>query len=206
MRLSCLYVGMLGSPESSMVTDISYGSRAIQPFLCTLFLLALLLPAVTAFGTHMGQPVIINGQHLNAATIHALERQYGTSMTPGNYWYDRRTGLYGYVGGPPLSIGIAGLNIGGSLRSDASGSTINVSINGRRIHPVEYQFYTQCFGRVEPGRYWMNANGIGGREGGPALFDASVCLPQQNENRIKPYDSPLRERYRYKDTPDEFKR
>jgi hypothetical protein len=33
------------------------------------------------------------------------------------------------------------------------------------------QYLLSIFGRVIPGRYWLNAQGFGGFEGGPPLFN-----------------------------------
>lgn len=64
-----------------------------------------------------------------------------------------------------------GLHLGGPLQPDASGRGTGVFINGREIHPQELLKLQQSFGAVNPGRYWLNPQGIGGYEGGPAQFN-----------------------------------
>ena len=66
---------------------------------------------------------------------------------------------------------LPGLNLGGALQADASGGQSQVFVNGRALHPSEVAYLQFAFGYVIPGRYWMNARGVGGVEGGPPLFD-----------------------------------
>jgi hypothetical protein len=63
------------------------------------------------------------------------------------------------------------LELGGPLRPSASGGNTGVFINGREIHPTELAYLQRVFGYVIPGRYWLDAQGIGGFEGGPAAFN-----------------------------------
>lgn len=78
-----------------------------------------------------------------------------------------------------LPDGCRGHDLGGPLPPDASRSHTGVFINGRQIHILELQALSQMFGWVRPGRYWLNAHGIGGYEGGPAQFN----LMQQGTGR-----------------------
>jgi hypothetical protein len=50
-----------------------------------------------------------------------------------------------------------------------------VYVNGRELHPVDVQRLRGIYGTVEKGRYWMTADGIGGREGGPAIFNLGTA-------------------------------
>ena len=108
--------------------------------------------------------------HLLADHVHMM-----VSIPPkysvAHYWYDPVSGLWGLEGGPSLGQTIAGVDVGGRLRRDASGGRTGVVVNGREIHPTELQFLVRLFGVVNPGRYWLNADGIGGYEGGPARFN-----------------------------------
>ncbi len=81
------------------------------------------------------------------------------------------SGLWGLVGGPSTGQILPNLNLGGRLQSGVSGGGTGVFVNGREIHAVELAKLKQLFGVVNPGRYWMNAQLIGGYEGGPAIFD-----------------------------------
>ena len=135
-------------------------------------LLAALLLAIVTFGeAAAGSGVVINGSELAPATVQRLERMGGRPIPPGRYWYDPRAGLWGYEGGPMAGETLAGVELGAPLRPDASGGRTPVFINGRALHPVEVQFLGRLYGRVQPGRYWLNANGVGGFEGGPPLFN-----------------------------------
>ena len=84
-------------------------------------------------------------------------------------------GLIGNEGGPASGQIAPGLALGGPLPADASGGMTRVFFNGRALHPVELAALEQAFGYVVPGRYWMNAQGIGGVEGGPASFDLGAA-------------------------------
>lgn len=98
----------------------------------------------------------------------------------GEYWYDRVSGLWGVQGGPALGQMPADLDLGGALRVDASTGGTGIIINGRELHLTEALYLQQLFGYVIPGRYWLNAMGIGGFEGGPAAFNL-VALAQQQQ-------------------------
>jgi hypothetical protein len=121
----------------------------------------------------------VNGVSLDAQTLGALERVYG-AIQPGRYWYDPMSGLWGQERGPSAGQIAAGLRLGGPLRADASGRGSRVFINGREIHPAEVAYLQQLIGgAVLPGRYWLNAAGIGGYEGGPAQFNLAAAAQQR---------------------------
>lgn len=128
--------------------------------------------------TAMAAPVIVNGKPLNQKTIAALTKQYGP-IAEGRYWYDKISGLWGYEGGPTVGQIHPGLNLGGPLKTNASGGGTQVFINGREIHVTEYYQLLAAYGRVIPGRYWMNSQLIGGFEGGPPFFNLAA---QGNRN------------------------
>jgi hypothetical protein len=119
--------------------------------------------------------VIVNDVVLDEQTHEALERTYRTKLVPGRYWYDTTSGLWGLEGGPSLGQIVAGLQMGRALAADASVRSrwqrTHVFINGREIHRQELTYLTGLFGTVLPGRYWLNARGIAGYEGGPPQFD-----------------------------------
>ena len=125
------------------------------------------------------QPVImVNGTALTQATLASLERTYNTPIQPGRYWYDKLSGLCGLEGGPIGGQIHPNLDLGGPLKADASHGDTGVFINGRELPVVEVQ-YLQQLGPVLPGRYWMNAQGIGGMEGGPAIFNLGAAIAAQ---------------------------
>jgi hypothetical protein len=126
--------------------------------------------------------VIINGQKVTAQQIKDLQTGLGipenaqVEIPPGRYWYDPVSGLWGMEGGPTQGQILPYLQLGGQLQPDASGGGTNVFINGREIHMQEVEFLRGIFGYVNPGRYWLNWEGIGGYEGGPALFNLAAAM------------------------------
>lgn len=130
-------------------------------------------PARAGQGAQGGQ-IIINGQPLSAEAAGALTQVYGP-LPAGDYWYDPLSGLWGVTGGPSTGRILPGLQLGGPLRPDASGGgdgrATGVFINGREIHPQEHLYLQALFGAVNPGRYWLGPNLVGGLEGGPPAFD-----------------------------------
>lgn len=138
--------------------------------------LGLLLGSPTACAAERSPDVFVNGRRVPAELIQALERQYGMRIQPGRYWYDALSGLWGLQGGPTAGQLVPGLALGGApLAFDASGGATPVLINGRALHPSEIAYLQRCT-PVRPGRYWMNAHGVGGLEGRPPIFDlAALC-------------------------------
>ncbi len=126
--------------------------------------------------------VIINGHALNHKTLTELHRLYPVPIAAGRYWYDTVSGAYGVEGNPVAGQMLPGLRLGGPLRADASHGTSGVFINGRQLTLGE-KFYLEqlCQTPVTPARYWVNAQGLGGFEGGPASFNLSLCGPTQGQ-------------------------
>ena len=120
------------------------------------------------------QDIYVNGVKLNRKTIQSLETYYGVRMQSGHFWYDKVSGLWGVEGGPSMGQIMPALNLGGSLKPHSSGGNTGVFINGRELHPLEVLYLRSIFGRVIPGRYWLNSQGIGGFEGGPPLFNLNT--------------------------------
>ncbi len=144
----------------------------------TLIALCVLLTGSTA--TAQDDGVYVNGQLVGAEQIQAVMQTMGippqaATIPPGRYWYDDVSGLWGMEGGPTVGQIFPGLELGGPLQPDASGSGTGVFINGRELHPEEVAFLQRIFGAVIPGRYWMDWQGIGGYEGGPALFNVAAA-------------------------------
>ncbi len=99
-------------------------------------------------------------------------------VRPGNYWYDRRSGAWGYVGTGAMGATAPNLPFG-AMRLPRTNT--NIWINGREIVLREAKFLYWLFGRVAPGRYFLNANGDAGLVGGPAR----VNLIRSYQQRIK---------------------
>lgn len=124
--------------------------------------------------------VYVNRQKLSNEVVQYLQQQYG-EIPSGRYWYDPIAGLWGYENGPTQGKVAPGVAVGGALPEDISGGGTGVYINGRELHPKEVDYLRLQFGYVNPGRYWLNNNGVGGYEGGPALFQ--LQQPQQQRRR-----------------------
>lgn len=125
--------------------------------------------------------VVINRVRLTDALVLKLESTYRTRLQDGRYWYDSRSGAWGVEGGPALGIVVAGLNVGGPLRADASNGNTGVFINGRELHQLDVMVLRQL-GPVLPGRYWVDAFGNCGFEGGPAFVNL-IQLAQSRGGR-----------------------
>lgn len=144
----------------------------ILPFL----IIALVIGALPAngIGDNLSQDIYVNGVKLNRKTIQSLEVYYNMRLQSGRYWYDKMSGLWGFEGGPSMGQIMPALNLGGSLKRHASKGNTGVFINGRELHFLEVQYLRSIFGRVIPGRYWLNSQGVGGVEGGPPLFNLNA--------------------------------
>ena len=114
--------------------------------------------------------IVVNGQPLSMEEVVG----YGIQLPAGRYWYDHMSGFWGVEGGPYAGQVLAGLPLGGPLQPNASNGDTGVFINGREIHLNEYLELLQIFGEVPPGRYWLNADLIGGLEGQPATFSLNT--------------------------------
>lgn len=114
--------------------------------------------------------VQVNGQRLSTETIHTLLR-HGVQVQDGAYWYDARSGAWGFACGPTVGFLLPGLPIDAALPADASCGTTGVFVNGRQLHSYDVVALQQLVGVVLPGRYWLDAYGNVGYEGGPALVN-----------------------------------
>lgn len=134
-------------------------------------------------------PVVVNGVALDRQALGALQRMYG-SIRPGRYWYDTLSGAWGYERGPTAGQILPGMRLGGPLRADASAGGTHVFVNGRELHPVDVQYLRQLAGTVLPGRYWVNAFGVGGYENGPPFFDLRALAAQRGGGRSWSHSGP----------------
>jgi hypothetical protein len=105
-------------------------------------------------------------------TLATVERFIGR-IPNGRYWYDPLTGASGRWGDPTLAFLQAGLDLGGPVPANASGGgrglLTGVFVNGRELHPLDVAGLRGILGAVYPGRWWVDAQGNYGTEGGPPL-------------------------------------
>jgi hypothetical protein len=145
--------------------------------------LVLWLGAAAANAADPPSGVVVNGQMLPVGSVRALEQAYRVAIVPGRYWYDAMSGAWGQEGGPIAGQMMPGLRLGGPLQSAASAGNTQVFINGRELTMVEVQGLQQaCRTPVYRGRYWVNAQGIGGIEGGPPIFNLAACGQQSGKS------------------------
>lgn len=137
-------------------------------FIGTIIMILLNLISLTLKAQPTMNTFIINNEPVDTSFISQLEKKYGVKCMPGNYWYDKMTGTFGKQDGPCTGIGIAGLQIGGRLKTNASAGTTHVFINGRELHLADVQDL-QTFMQIVQGRYWMDAYGNFGFENYPVL-------------------------------------
>ena len=124
--------------------------------------------------------VIVNGIPLSAEQITAMEQAYGVKPLPGNYWYDRLSGLYGVVGYPSFGFMIAGDDFG-ELKANASNGDSPVFVNGRQLPQSEWLVWSYLLGyMIQPGRYWLDANGNAGLEGNPMPLENLYQAARRN--------------------------
>ncbi len=140
----------------------------------------LMFVSMQSFAYHnlAGGPIFVNGEELDKHQGRALLILYG-QIPAGNYWYDPSSGLWGEIGGPSLGQILPNMGIGGELDPMASGGGTDVFVNGREIHVRELNRLRELYGEVLPGRYWMDAQLVGGREGEPAIFNLNAATGNQ---------------------------
>jgi hypothetical protein len=148
------------------------------------FTLILLAGAFSAEGQEK-QKVFVNGVALDRKTIAALEQHYKVKLQSGRFWYDAFSGLWGLEGGPTAGQMLPGLKLGGALRPDASGGKTGVFINRRELHELEVRYLQSQYGPVARGRYWLDSQGVGGFENGPAQFRLYMQASQAGSDWIR---------------------
>lgn len=136
----------------------------------------LVLFLLLSSGLVSASDIKINGVHLSEEQKSSLSQTLGVTLQAGAYWYDNRSGLWGFEGGPTQGQILPGLALTQSMPENISGGGTQVFINGREIHLQEYQALYQAFGMVMPGRYWMDAQGNTGFESGPAFVNLFSAL------------------------------
>ncbi len=124
--------------------------------------------------------VIINNTVLSYDQIKEIADRYGVEPVAGNYWYDKISGLYGVSGYPAYGFMYPGHNFGVLSRNASSGNT-GVIINGRELAQVEWAVWSYMLGYyIQPGSYWLDAQGNAGYEGSDVPVVNLFMAAQQN--------------------------
>ena len=123
--------------------------------------------------------VVVNGQPIPAAQLAELENHFRLQIANGQYWYDRVSGAAGPAGGPTQAFIVPGLDLGGPLAAQASNGNTGVFINGRELPQYDLIALTRLVGFVQPGRYFLDAMGNAGYEGGPPMINLVAASRQQ---------------------------
>lgn len=120
--------------------------------------------------------VEINGKSLSGKELEKVEKAYKIHIPDADYWYDPVLGAWGARGGPTMGFILPGLELGGPLPADASGTGTGIFVNGRELHPLDVMALQQVTGPIMPGRYFITANGLAGIEGGPPLWNLLAMM------------------------------
>jgi len=140
----------------------------------TLILSAAATPSLTA----QTRNVTVNRVRLADQQVKTFEQRWRIQVNDGQYWYDQVSGAWGMDGGPTAGWIMPGLDLGGPLPADASGGTTGVFINGRELHVMDVAALMRL-GPVYQGRWWVDAQGTFGLEGGPPMGNLWLLAQQR---------------------------
>lgn len=122
--------------------------------------------------------VFFNRVQLTDQQLQSLESMLQSRVQDGKYWYDKTCGAWGVEGGPTAGFIFAGMDLPGPMPVNISGGKTGVFINGREVHPLDKQGLEQLFGAAPAGRYWLDAQGNMGPEGGMAVTNLAMAIAQ----------------------------
>lgn len=115
----------------------------------------------------LGEPeVFVNGHRLNSEQLRALQATTGVRPQSGCYWYDPRSGFYGFCGRETAGVLQPGIMDFGNPAPNVSRGNTALFINGRELNRVEKAFFERLFGPIPPSRWWLDGRtGNLGQEG-----------------------------------------
>ncbi len=122
--------------------------------------------------------VVVNRTRLTDQQVKAFEQRWNVQVRDGAYWYDRVSGAWGMDGSGTAGWIMPNLALGGPLPADASHGNTGVFINGRELNEQDVAGLM----RITPvyrGRWWVDAWGSFGAEGGPALGNLWLLARQR---------------------------
>jgi hypothetical protein len=126
-----------------------------------------------------GSGIFVNQRELSSQQIEQLRQTYGAVAPKGRYWYDAKSGLFGYWGFEAAGYLRPGHDFG-PLAADASRGNTGVFLNGREINLTEAGYFQRIFGVVYRGRYWLDGEtGNLGVEGNPTPIVNLVAAVRQ---------------------------
>ncbi len=127
-------------------------------------------PALQQTNADASQPsIVVNGITWSNEHVVAFTKIYGSSLQPGIYWYDAKSGMFGLQGQPSIGFLYPGHDYG-QLAQNASDGNTGVMINGRNITQTEWYYLNHLCGTiVPPGDYWMDGYGNAGPVNNPFL-------------------------------------
>jgi hypothetical protein len=122
----------------------------------------------------------VNGRPATQRQQYEFLMTYGSPMLAGDFWYDSRSGLWGYWGREAAGVLSPGHDFG-PLPSSASNGRSGVFVNGRQLNAADVSVLQRLVGRVQRGRFWLDASGYYGWEG--SVRPIGNLAPRQQSNR-----------------------
>ena len=138
---------------------------------------------MTMSNTTNSRQIYFNRVQLTDNKIQSLESTLQTQIPDGRYWYDATSGMWGTENGPTVGFVMAGLDLPNPMPADISGAGTGIFINGREIHLLDQQGLQQLLGQINPGRYWLDAQGNMGAEGQPAVVNLAMAMQMAQQQR-----------------------
>ena len=143
----------------------------------------LIVVLLDLFSTAAWAEVVINDHPISKNELQQHASQWNQDIPEGRYWYDAMTGAWGYQNHGTAGFIAPGLTLGGPLPADASRGHSGVFINGRQLPDSDVVALMQMGIPVQQGRWWVDAFGNAGAEGGPALFNLRAIARQSAGQR-----------------------